>query len=66
MVIFSDSSFMYASMSGSLVSASMASAGMRPSESNLGANTGSSSMSFLESRVPNVVSILLVWLKWLI
>ncbi len=44
-------------MSGSLVSASMASAGMRPSESNLGANTGSSSMSFLDSLAPNVVSI---------
>ncbi len=51
-------------MSGSLVSESIARAGMSPSESNLGAKTGSSSMSFLESRWPNVGSILLLFKMW--
>lgn len=41
-------------MSGSLVLASMATAGQRPFSSNLGAKTGASSTVDLSGRPPNV------------
>lgn len=47
-------------MSGSWVSESIASAGISPFSSNLGAKTGSSSTSFFESRLPNVVLMLII------